>query len=78
MNAKMSVFVICVEPIIYLSLYNLHDCTFKEKELLHIFLQHDFISKLYETKKLVTQMTSNFLQERRWFCLNLKTQSGVF
>ena len=53
MNAKMSVFVICVEPIIYLSLYNLHDCTFKEKELLHIFLQHDFVSKSYETKKLV-------------------------
>ena len=30
-NAKMSVFVICVETIIYLLLYNLHDCTFKEK-----------------------------------------------
>ena len=28
MNAKISVFVICVETIIYLSLYNLHDCTF--------------------------------------------------
>ena len=28
MNAKMSVFVICVEVIIYL-LYDLHDCTFK-------------------------------------------------
>ena len=30
MNAKVSVFVICVEAIIYLLLYNLHDCTFKE------------------------------------------------
>ena len=29
MNAKVSVFVICVEAIIYLLLYNLHDCTFK-------------------------------------------------
>ena len=29
MNAKTSVFVICVETIIYLSLYNLHGCTFK-------------------------------------------------
>ena len=29
MNAKISVFVICVEAIIYLLLYNLHDCTFK-------------------------------------------------
>ena len=28
MNAKISVFVICVEEIIYLLLYNLHDCTF--------------------------------------------------
>ena len=29
MNAKTSVFVICVEAIIFLLLYNLHDCTFK-------------------------------------------------
>ena len=29
MNAKISVFVICVEAIIYLLLYHLHDCTFK-------------------------------------------------
>ena len=28
MNAKISVLVICVEAIIYLLLYNLHDCTF--------------------------------------------------
>ena len=28
MNAKISVFVICVEAIIYLLLHNLHDCTF--------------------------------------------------
>ena len=28
MNAKVLVFVICVEAIIYLLLYNLHDCTF--------------------------------------------------
>ena len=27
MNAKISVFVICVEAIIYLLSYNLHDCT---------------------------------------------------
>ena len=31
MNVKISVFVICVEVIIYLSLYNLHDCSFKNK-----------------------------------------------
>ena len=29
-NANISVFVVCVETVIYLSLYNLHDCTFKE------------------------------------------------
>ena len=28
MNAKISVLVICVEAIIYLSLYNFNDCTF--------------------------------------------------
>ena len=28
MNAKISVFVICVEEIIYLLLFNLSDCTF--------------------------------------------------
>ena len=31
MNAKISVLVICVEAIIYLLLYNLHDCTFNQK-----------------------------------------------
>ena len=28
MNAKISVFVICVEAILYFLLHNLHDCTF--------------------------------------------------
>ena len=28
MNAKISVFVICIEAIIYLLLYTLHDCIF--------------------------------------------------
>ena len=31
MNAKNSVFVIFIEAIIYLSLYNFHDCTFNGK-----------------------------------------------
>ena len=30
MNAKISVFVICVEVIIYLLSYNLHDCIFND------------------------------------------------
>ena len=29
MNSKISVSVICVAAIIYLLVYNLHDCTFK-------------------------------------------------
>ena len=29
MNGKVSVFVICVKAIIFLLLYNLHDCTFE-------------------------------------------------
>ena len=33
MNAKMSVFVICVEATIYFWFYNLHDCTFKFQRL---------------------------------------------
>ena len=32
MNAKISMFVMCVEAIIYLLLYNLHDCTFNEEK----------------------------------------------
>ena len=31
MNGKISVFAICIEAIIYLLLYNLHDCTFKKR-----------------------------------------------
>ena len=33
MNAKISVFVICVEAAINLLLYNLHDCTFTANSL---------------------------------------------
>ena len=29
MNAEISVFVTCVEAIVYFILYNLHDCAFK-------------------------------------------------
>ena len=32
MSAKISVFVTCVEVIIYLLIYNLHDCTFKAEK----------------------------------------------
>ena len=32
MNAKISVFVVCIETIICLLLYNLDDCTFKDTQ----------------------------------------------
>ena len=35
MNGKISMFVICVEAIIYLLLYNLHACTFNLNRIVH-------------------------------------------
>ena len=32
MNAKISVFVICAEAVIYLLLYNLHGCNLKKSK----------------------------------------------
>ena len=37
MNVKTSVFVICVEAIIYFLLYKLHDCTFKLHQSFSLF-----------------------------------------
>ena len=34
---KIAMFVVSVEVIIYLLLYNLHDCTFKRKKLTYRF-----------------------------------------
>ena len=40
MNAQISVFVICVESILYLLLYNLNDCTFKYSTIyINVFLK---------------------------------------
>ena len=38
MNAKISVFNICVEAIIHLLLYSLHDCTYKHSKLEKIYV----------------------------------------
>ena len=38
MNAKISVFVVCVAAIIYLLLYNLHDCTFNMHKYIETYL----------------------------------------
>ena len=48
MNAKISVFVVCVEVTICLLLYNLHDCTFKLGHrcyLFHVFKEVLIISR---------------------------------
>ena len=39
MNVKISVFVVYVEAIMYLILYNLHDCAVKEQ---NYFLKYQF------------------------------------
>ena len=39
MNAKISAFVIYVEAIIYLLLYNFHDCSFKNLYLMEWFVR---------------------------------------
>ena len=48
MDAKISVFVVGVEAIIYLLLYNLHDCTFKilATELFKINLSNNIMVQL--------------------------------
>ena len=40
MNAKISMFVICVEAITYLFLRDLHDCTFNLKRIFINELNH--------------------------------------
>ena len=59
MNAKISVFVIFVEEIIYLLLFNLHDCIFKEVQFIHTILH-----KQLELK--VTNFTRGRVLVNRW------------
>ena len=47
MNAKISVFVICVEATIYLLLYNLHDCTFNSSFFPSIMLSTAKAASVY-------------------------------
>ena len=56
MNAKISVFVIFVEAIIYLLLYHLHDCIFKDNiftPCINSFDLRDFQEFAAERKKTV-------------------------
>ena len=49
MNAKISVLVIGVEAIIYLLLYNLHDCTFKK-------IDFEELKKLFNRRKKIPEV----------------------
>ena len=40
MNAKIPVFAIRVEAVIYLLLYNLYDCTFNKRAKAPVFIIH--------------------------------------
>ena len=54
MNAKVSVFVIGIESIIYLWLYNLHDCTLLSKSMDRFLydndLRHEMVKNFRQTK----------------------------
>ena len=51
MNVKISVFVICVKAIIYLSLCKFHDCTFKYFYIKHTGKIFSNFSHRFFTKK---------------------------
>ena len=51
MNAKISLFVVCIEAIIYLLLYNLRDCTFKPGSLEN---RNIFMMFRYDLNKFMT------------------------
>ena len=70
MTAKMSVFVVCVEAIIHLLLYNLNDCTFKYGPILSILESTiNFISGVVLLFINVSQM---YRVERSLFYLFMK------
>ena len=47
MNANISGFVICTEAIIYVLLYNLHDCTFKITQVFISIILHKNTLKIF-------------------------------
>ena len=57
MNTKISLFICCVEPIIYLLLFNLHDCTFK------VFNANFSKITLFLREKSKVQSNSQYLQQ---------------
>ena len=73
MNAKTSVFVVCVEAIVYLLVYNFHDCTFNHDGFLSYFMKNT-ISFLKGTLSglrqcLVTENLSKRMKNAFYFIL---------
>ena len=60
MNAEILVFVICVEAIIYLLLYNLHDCTLKLFSSCKFFPFRKLSSYSFSTREHFKLITFDF------------------
>ena len=83
MNPKISVFLICVEAIIYLLIHNLHDFTFKKKDPKRPF-RHILRSKYFSTERAQTWFITNgsltqFITKKLKIDLSVssKSSSGV-
>ena len=76
-NAKISVLVIGAEAIIYLLLYNLHDCTFKDYCLLsvHVCSFDNFTVLNYESHKFKRLIKESFLVTKDKPLLNKQVKS---
>ena len=59
---KAAVFAVCAEAIIYLLLFNLHDCTFIIAVFLNNYIKNEVILKLNFSLKFVETCTSHYLQ----------------
>ena len=73
MNAKTSMFVICVEAIIYLLLCNLHDCTFKTLKQHYIFPAS--IKTFSKFKAKTMESSINFVRIK--LCLKVNKKDGL-
>ena len=61
-NTKVSVFAVYAEAIIYLLLFNLHDCTFNIAVYFNKYIKNEVTLKLNVSLKFVEICTSHYLQ----------------
>ena len=69
MNAKISVFVICVTPIIYLLSYHLRDCTFNISYDRYLFADQNtciFAIELYRSSDASRTNCSTTIEEKNY------------